>query len=340
MKYLKNNVLTILLGLFLIGLSSDAFAQDKQAAFKAYNKALELAKNGQYEQAINMFNQAISLAEEMGPEGKDIVQRAQNQLPPVYYQSSLAKYKDFQKQKTLESLDVTIESFRQTSDIAKEYNVSEIASKADQVITQLLYAKAVQQFRTEDYQGSLASLNQAISRDPNYAKAYYQKGVVAKKQEGNSLDEILNFFDKAIEVGNKTNDAQTVRQAKESAGAELIYRGSSLIQEKNYDEAISLLNRALEYLPNSADAYYRLAEAYNKQAEWDQALENAQKALQYETGGTTDKAKIYYELGTAYKGLGNKTEACNAYKNAAYGQFKSPAEHQMEFELKCDSATN
>lgn len=341
MKYLKNGAITCLLGVFLIGLSTNAFAQDnKAAAFEAYNKALELAKSGQYEQAINMFNQAISNAEELGEEGTDIIQRSQRQLPSIYYQLSLSNYKTFQQEKSISSLEETIASFRETGDVAEEYGNTEIADKSGQVITQLLYTKSLLQFQTADYDESLASLDKAISRNPNYAKAYYQKGIVAKKQE-RSLDEILGYFDQAIEAGNKTNDTQTVQNAKEAASEELLFRGATKINEEQaYEEAVTLLNRALEYEPSSANAYYRLAEAYNKQALWDSAIENAEKALELESGGRTDLAKIYFELGMAYQNQGNKEQACSAYENAAYGSFKSPAEHQMEYELECNSTTN
>lgn len=341
MKYLKSSALTCLMGILLIGLSTDAFAQNQKAAFEAYNKALELAKSGQYEQAINMFNQAISNAEELGEEGKDIIQRSQKQLPPVHYQMSLAAYRTFQQEKSISSLEETINSFQETGQVAEELGNTEIVDKTGQVITQLLYTKSLLQFQTENYDESLASLDQAISRNPNYAKAYYQKGIVAKRQEGNSLDEVLGYFDKAIEIGNKTNDVQTVRNAKEAASEELLYNGALKInEEQKFDEAVSLLKRALEYDPSSADIYYRLAEAYNKQALWDSAIEHANKALELESGGRTDLAKIYFELGLAYQNKGNKKQACGAYENAAYGSFKAPAEHQMEFELECKSTTN
>ncbi|MGK7371363.1 MAG: tetratricopeptide repeat protein, partial [Candidatus Halalkalibacterium sp. M3_1C_030] len=187
---------------------------------------------------------------------------------------------------------------------------------------------------------SLASLNQAIERNPNYAKAYYQKGIVLKNQESSNFEKALEQFDRAIEVGNKTNDNQIVRKAKESAHDELLYRGSKATEAKNYKTAVTLLERALDYEAQSADAHYRLAEAFNKQALWDQAISHANKSLELENGGRTEKAKIYFELGTAYKNQGNVEQACDAYKNAAYGSFKSPAEHQMEFELKCKSTTN
>ena len=67
------------------------------------------------------------------------------------------------------------------------------------------------------------------------------------------------------------------------------------------------------------------------------AFEILKSSLNFETGGNTDKAKIFFELGLANQMLGNKGEACSAYESASYGSFKQPSEYKMEFELKCES---
>ncbi len=340
MKFLKTSITGLLLGLLAIGITADLQAQDKTDAVEAYNKALELTKEEKYEEAVNMYNQAIELARELEEEGQDIVNRAENQLPPVYYQMALVKYKDFQKEKSLGSLETTINAFGEAAEISDEYGDGERADKSKNVITQLLYTKSILQYRNQDLEASVATLDEVIDRNANYAKAYYQKGIVVKNMNAAELDRVLDLFDQAIEVGEKTNDAKIVREAKEAAQEELVYRGANHIEDNNLDTAINLLNRALEYDSSSADAYYRLAEVYNKQQNWDQAIEHAQQALEFENGGRTDQAKIYFELATAYQGMGQKSEACSAYGNAAYGSFKSPAEHQMEYELKCESTTN
>lgn len=340
MKYIKKLTVKFLFGLLLAGFTTQVMAQDRGAAVQAFNKALELAKANKYEQAIDMYNQAIAQAEQLDGEGQDIVERSEKQLPSIYYQKALGKYKTFQKEKSLSSLESAIADFQEASNMASEYGNEQIASKAEQVVTQLFYTKSILQYKSSNYSEALASLNQAIERNPNYAKAYYQKGIVLKNQESSNFEKALTLFDQAAEVGNKTNDNQIVRKAREAAHDELLYRGSKAIESKNYEEAVALLDRALTYDSQSADAHYRLAEAYNKQAKWDQAISHARKAIELENGGRTEKAKIYFELATALKNQGNVEQACGAYKDAAYGSFKSPAEHQMEFELKCKSTTN
>lgn len=339
MKLLKSSISVFLLGLFIFGLGQTAEAQDRKEAVQTYNSAREMVQNGDYQKAIDQFKKAIEVGSQLGPQGQDIVERAKGKLPEVYRQMALDKYRAFKQNQTISNLDATIDGFQKTKDVAEEYDNSEISNQANGVINQLLYSKSIIQYKQQNYQDALATLDEVIKNDPNYSKAYYQKGIVLKKIKGTELERSIDLFDKAIEVGQKTNDSQIVSQARKAAHDELVYRGAKAIEEKNFSRAKELLNKALEYNSSSADAHYRLAQAYNKTQDWQQAAEHSEKALGFETGGRTDKAKIYFELGTAYQGLGQKDNACGAYNNAAYGNFKSPAEHQMEYELECENTT-
>ncbi|NGP86907.1 tetratricopeptide repeat protein [Fodinibius halophilus] len=340
MKLFKKCITAVVVSLFLIGAVSNVEAQDKRTAIKTYNKALESAQNGQLEQAINLFNQVMTQAENLGEEGKDILERSQKKLPQVHYQLALQKYKAFQSDQKLEKLDAAISQFRNTKDMAAKYNDQRRAKKAEGIVTKLMYSKALVYYKQQNYQDALATLDKVIERNANYAKAYYQKGIVMKKVDSKNIDDAIAQFDKAIEIAEKLGENGTATRAKESAHDQLVYQGAQDISNENFERATNLLNQALKYDSTSPDAYFRLAEAHNNLQNWQQAANNAKKGLDYEKGGKTEKAKIYFELATAYKGLGQKENACSAFSNAAYGSFKSPAEHQMEYELKCESATN
>ncbi|MDX1617221.1 MAG: tetratricopeptide repeat protein [Balneolaceae bacterium] len=340
MKFFKSTatvLLACLLTVAFVDLAS-AQAEEYRQAVQAFNKAREHAQNNEFEQAINMYNQAMSLAEKSGEQGEDIIERTRNLIPQIYYQLAVQKYKNFQKNKNLTSLNEAITAFQEASDVGSEYDQNSVMEKSGQIVTQLYYTRSVIEFKSQQYESALASLDQAINRNSNYVKAYYQKGLVVKNMDDGSLERALKFFDQAIEVGQNTNDNTTVRQAREKASGELIYHAVQAKDNRNYDRAVDLLNRALEY-QESADAYYRLAEVHNKRTNWNQSIEYARQALELERGGRTEKAKIYFELGMALKAQGNKSQSCDAFSNAAYGSFKSPAEHQMEYELKCESST-
>jgi len=339
MKLLKSRITIFLLGLFIFGLGQTVEAQDRKEAVQTYNSAREMVQNGEYQKAIDQFKKAIEVGNQLGPQGQDIVERAKGKLPEVYRQMALDEYRAFKQNQTLANLDATIDAFRETKDVAEEYDNSKISNQANGVINQLLYSKSIIQYKQQNYQDALTTLDEVIKNDPNYSKAYYQKGIVLKKIDGTDLQRSMELFDQAIEVAKKTNDSQIASRATNAARDELVYRGAKATENKNFSRAKELLNRALTYDSSSADAHYRLAQAYNKTQDWQQAVDHSKEALGLETGGRTDKAKIYFELGTAYQGLGQKENACGAFNNAAYGNFKSPAEHQMEYELKCENTT-
>ncbi len=335
MKDLKRIFLLFVIALVSISVNAQTTISD---AINAYNEAQSLAQSNEYETAISKYQSAISIAEELGIEGQDIKDRSEKAIPKLYFAKAAAAYKVFQGSPTIPNLDIAISEFDAAREIGGSSGDTQVQSRSRGVLAQLYYQKGTMLFKREDYAGADAALNNAIQTNSNYAKAYYQKGLVHKNDVPDDLDGIINWFDQAITVGTNVNDGTVVRQATESAHAELLFRGAKSIEQGQNTAAIEILKRSLEYNPESSDSYYRLAEASNKLGSRDNAIRYANQSLSFETGGSTDKAKIYYELGIAHQAKNDKGNACEALKNASYGSFRAPSEHKMEFELKCESA--
>lgn len=167
MKLLKNSVTTLLLGLFIIGLASNVNAQDKREAVETYNQALELMKANEYQQAITQFNNALSQAEALGEEGQDIIERVHNQLPAANFELAKNAYRNFQNNKTVSNLDRAIEAFGQAAEVSEQYGNEQIAEKAPNIITQLMYNKALVQYQQGEHETAMATLDQVIERRNN-----------------------------------------------------------------------------------------------------------------------------------------------------------------------------
>lgn len=341
MKGLKFSSLAIVL-LLIVG---TAFGQTQTDAVKAYNAGLEAASAENFDQAIASLNQALAIAEQVGPEGEEVAGKVKNQLPTVYYKKAVSYYNEFRSTKNLESLNAAIEGFREAASVGEEFGDERISTRATGAVPQLFYQASVIHYSNGDYDKAEEAVDKAISENANYAVAYYQKAKIFKKvndTDGDgiidqNIDQMMQWYDRAISVGEATNKADIAQKSREAAHDELLAVGASRLQSGNTNSAVDVLESALNYDSESADVYYRLAEAHNKLGNADEAVKYANQALNYETGGKTDKAKIYYELGYAHQTLGNKSDACDAFTNALYGSFKSPAEHKMEYELKCDS---
>jgi len=328
-KHKRKILLSLLIGIFVF--SGQMFAQDKAAAIKAYNKGLDQASANEYAAAIESFEQTLDIANQIGDQ--DLQDRAKKQLPTMYFQKAVGTYNQFKSDKSAATLREAIGEFKVASDVASKYANSQIENKANSITTQLTYNLSVLYFKQNELDSAIAAVNRAINSNANYAKAYYHKALVEKKL-GN-FDQFVANMDQAINIGLAINDEDIVEKAQEKTAAELIARGVEAMKNKNWSASQNNLNKALNYNPESADAHYRMAEMLNKRNNYSEAANHAQKALDLESGGKSEKAKIYFELGLAYQGMGNKSASCNALDNAAYGSFKSSAEHKMEFELKC-----
>lgn len=336
MKTYKISVILSLMFVMLISLSQSVFAQDeaRAQAVQLYNEAQELAGDNQFSDAIDVYRETLDLAKQN--QLNDIVDLIEERLPRVYASRASDAYRTFQSSRTLLSVNDALDYFKESKEVASEFDSPEIEQQAIMAIPQLYYVRSILNFRQENLEDAMSDLDNAINLNPNYAVAYYQKGIVQKRMTPNDVDAFLRWYDMAIEVASRVNDNRTLENAQESARDELIFRAVNLADERRYSEAIELLQRVPDYDSDTDESHYRLAEIYNVRANWTNAERSARRALDLHTGGVADKAKIYFELGTSLKGQGNFSAACSAFENARYGNFTEPANHELQFELKCE----
>ncbi len=336
MKILLSQALVILM---MFGVVELSYAQDeaRSEAIQLYNQAQELAGQSQLTDAIALYRDALGIARENQLD--DIASLIEERLPSIYATRAQNAYRQYQSEKTIASIDTAIEYFRESQEAAEEFGNDQIAQQAMGAIPQLYYVRSILNFRQENYDASMADLDTALEMNSNYAAAQYQKAVVMKRMNPSDVEAWLAQYDTAIEVAESTNDTKTLNNARENAAEELVYRAVNLSEERQFDRAVELLNMATEYNNSSAEIPYRLAEIANKRGNWSKAATEAREALDLHSGGVADKAKIYFELGTALKGQGEFTDACSAFENARYGEFTEPANHQLQFELKCEGHT-
>ena len=317
--------------------SASLVAQDQAAAITAYNEARELAQAKDYSAAIDKYSEAIEIASKLGEGGEDIKNRSEKQIPKLYFTIAVDAFNEFRSGPSLEKLDATIELFIQSEEIGINSGDTDVQRKSTSVLAQLNYQKGLMLFKREMFVESVEALDEAIRINPNYAKAFYQKALVHKKNSPEDVDGIMGWYDQAIATAIRVNDSEVERLANQSAHGDLLFRGAKAIEAGNNTQAIELLQSSLDYFSETSDSYYRLAEASNKLQRYNDAIQYSSQALGLETGGNTDKAKIYFELGLANQMLENKGEACSAFESASYGSFKQPSEYKIEFELKCKS---
>lgn len=302
-----------------------AMSQTKNDAISAYNEGAQLIKSDPAG-AMAAFKKCIEICEAVGEEATDTRVMAETKLPGLQYKLAMESYKQ-------KKMAEAIEKFEEAEDLATKYKNDKILEKTKKVIPQLYMVVGNSQMK-QDLQEALKNLNKATELDPNLTKAYLSKGLIYKKL--GDEENMKAALTKTIELGFARNAIKTATQAEKVLKNYYFNKAVKAVKEGNMDEAEASFKSSVEYGSENPIVYTQLGKIYNSKKEYDLALKNLTRALEFEQGGDEKKAGIYYEIGNAYMGLGNNTEACNSFKKAMFGDYTESAKYQIEEVLKCN----
>lgn len=300
-------------------------SQTNNDAITAYNEGAQLI-NSDPANAIKAFEKCINLCDAIGTEADETRMLAETQLPGLHYKIAMELYK---QKKLAEAID----RFEKTGALAEKYNNSQITKKVNKVVPQLYMIQGNSQMK-QNPQEALKNLNKATEMNPALTKAFLAKGLIYK-----DLDDETNMkvsLDKTIEVGFAHNDIKTATQAEKMLRNFYFNKAVKAIQVENITEAEAGFKSTIEYGSKESIVYYQLGKIYNVKKQYEIAVQTLNRAVEFEKGGDEEKAKIFYEIGNSYLGLGKNSEACNAYKKALFGDYAEGAKYQIEEVLKCN----
>lgn len=308
----------------VISITQISLAQTRVEAITAFNEALEIAKGTDFQKAIAAFQKAADIATKAG-DSKDIKDKAEKQIPTLQFKLAGSLY-------SAGNVQESIEAFKKAAEFGSRYGDADIKRRSENNLPTIYYSVGSNHLKANKFAEADAAFNEALKLNPNFANAYYGKYLSLKAQ--NKWDEAVQMANKTVEIAKKSNDNRVINVVSENVRKELILRGVKRSDAKSYTEAISLFTESLKF-GEDPDAYYRMAETYNKMGQSDNAITSANKSLELEKGGAADKAKIYFELGLAQMAKGSFPAACASFKQAAVGSFKTAADHHMKNDLKC-----
>lgn len=116
--------------------------------------------------------------------------------------------------------------------------VSRYAARSRQAVE--LNNRGMEQIKSGDYTGAIATFNQAIELNPALVQAYLNRGF-AYAATGSHQSALANY-NRAIQVDSSSPDAH-------------YFRGEEHLQLGNYQDALTDYNQAIELDPNRANAY-------------------------------------------------------------------------------------
>ena len=183
----------------------------------------------------------------------------------------------------------------------------------------------------EKYDAAINSLNEAVKLNPDYAEAYYYRGLTYKSL--GQREQAFEDYNKAIELNPDFTEAYNNRgviygecgqperalQDFDKAieldpnNAEAYYnRGLIYDALKQYAKSIGNYDKAILLSPNDAKAYLNLGVDYFRLNQYEQAIQNFDKAIELKP----DYAFAYNNRGLSYFELGQYKQAVENYDKA------------------------
>lgn len=312
-----------LFGIFAIGAISVS-GQSINDAIQAYNNAATIYKQDP-EKALQDIQSALQIAEQLGEEGAETKQKCEELIPTIYFQVAMAKYK-------AKDLQATLDNLEKAEETAVKYNDGAIKARVEKTMPKLYNALANNLFKEKKFEEAIANYGKTIKLDPNFIDPYL--GTALAYEALKNEEKMVEFLDLTIDMGGKTNDANNIEKAKTKGKAYFLKKADEARNANKLAEVVKLLEMALKYDGDDYDIYRLMTINYSKLERWNDAIEYGNKALELVKGTAEDKAELYFLIAGAYQKLNKISDACAAYKNAAFGTFKPNADYQLQ-QLKC-----
>ncbi len=155
-------------------------------------------------------------------------------------------------------------------------------------------------FHRDDLNGAEHHFREALNIKPNDSKYLYNLGIVLLKNK--KPEEASSAFQKAVEAGS--GDPQIYR-----------YIAESFMDLKQYDFAMTALEKSLKIKPDDVDSLFQLADLYYKQGQLSNAEEMFQRIIR-NTPGDMNTENAYINLGIILDDMERYTEAVQKFEKA------------------------
>ncbi len=317
------NLKKVLILLF-VGIVSFNYAQDMNAAGEAFNNGNQALKGKDFAGAVTYYEESLDECSMIGADAAELQGKVEGQLTKAYYYNAQVLYKK-------KKFDASVAEFNKAIEAAGVSGDTKTEGKAKKFIPKVNTSKGMGLVKEKKYDEAIALFDEAKNSKSASVKAYYGMGLAYKGKS--DIDAAAESFDNCIKSGEGNPKAEkTTTKAKLTAQKMLEANAAKELQIEHTQKAVDYLTKATSYGTGSANTYYMLALAYNNQKKFDDAITAATKALTIEG---VDGNSVNFELGKAYEGKGDATNACASYKKVTGGPNVKAAEFQIKEVLKC-----
>lgn len=182
---------------------------------------------------------------------------------------------------------------------------------------------------------ALMHFEKGADYDPEDAYFFYGMGLAELRLENEEA--AMEHMQEALRVGEATGNQRVVGLATERVRDEYIFRASQALSADNVtsgniEQALEALDTLEEFVdPNDRSYFYR-AVALFERGDYEDAIANARQGLDLHTGSRSDAARFHFVIAESLFQMGNTEEACAAFEDAAFGDYRARAEHYLENE--------
>lgn len=293
-------------------------AQDLEKTTETFNNAATALNAGNKDDAITLFEQALTSATALGEEGNEIVSQIKDVLPNLYISLGKELVND-------KNIDGAIEKFSKASELAEKFGAAEIQDEAKGLISQVLMAQAGSLLGEKNYAAAAEAYNKILAADPANGTASLRLGMALAGL--GKADEAVAAYQKALENGEA-----------EAAGKQLstlfLRKAAACQKAKDFKGCLENAQQSAQYLDN-AQAQKLIGTSASALKQYKVAVD-AFEAYLAMSPDAKDKAQIVYQLGDATMKAGDNAKACSYFKQIAQdAKFGETARYYITT-LKCN----
>ncbi|MCW8823084.1 MAG: tetratricopeptide repeat protein [Ignavibacteriaceae bacterium] len=186
----------------------------------------------------------------------------------------------------------------------------------------IYYQKGIAQKKSNDLNGSKASLEECLKLKNDFEPGYNALGGVYFSM--GDYNQAIKNFEKVLTISKNASVQKKIKKNLSLAYAKL---GNDEISNGNSQKAVEYLNKAVEN-DNYDAAYLSLAKLYSELNDWDKCISASENALKYKSKITSGGPNYY--MGLAYKGKGDNQKAKELFEKAKSDPtYRKNAEYQL-----------
>jgi len=310
---MKIKIIALLMFLLPLVLNGQTITDAKDA----YNKGAKVYSSDK-DSALIYFEQSLGICKTVGTEGDSLRMKIETYLPGIYFDIANAAYKE-------KKYDEALAKGEKAAQIADQYKDEKNKLRASKLLISANFAQANNYFRTNDLENATKYYEITVKLDPKLSKAWYNMAQAYMKK--GDAERMGIAMDKTFELAKAENDTATIGRATKQCRDFYYKQGLSSFGKNENSSALTSLNKSLSYDAKFTDAMYIIANIYNKQTKFKDAIDICNTALKIET---TSPARFQLLLGYAYVSLKQNADACAAYKKVVDSKDKVYAPQAAE----------